>query len=123
MQKQKAKAAELRRAQQQCKARLIQERRVARAEARVARAKEKANQTAKRAQKQRAQKAEKQLQARIKLAKRGKKEGLKPIQKAIRRNQQVVKAAGGGRIEGAASPPPPSQSRSGRSIKTPSRFK
>jgi hypothetical protein len=62
LQLQKAEAAELRRAQQEYKARLLQERRVSRAEAKLAKEKEKAEQAAKQAakqaQKQKAQRAQ-----------------------------------------------------------------
>ncbi|TKA40659.1 hypothetical protein B0A49_13663, partial [Cryomyces minteri] len=107
LQQQRSEAAKVRRAQQQCKARLIQERRVARAEARVAKAKEKANQAAKRAQKKRSQKAEKLLQSRIKLAKKDAKQGSKHPRKPIKKKKQVAEAVSSGEGSGAASPPPP----------------
>ncbi|KAF1936079.1 hypothetical protein EJ02DRAFT_482230, partial [Clathrospora elynae] len=115
LQQQKAEAAEQWRSDQQLKARLIQERRVARAEARVAKAKKKADL----AENQRVQQARKQLQACIKLFKKSRKQGLK----TIKRNKLVMEAAGSSKAGGAAIAYPTSQSQSGRSIKTPSRYK
>ncbi|KAF1939829.1 hypothetical protein EJ02DRAFT_496281, partial [Clathrospora elynae] len=119
LQQQKAEAAKVQKSNQQLKARLIQERRVERAEARVVKAKEKADLVAKRTGNQRVQQAKKQLQARIKLSKNSSKQGLK----TTKRTKTVVEAGGSGRTEDAVLLPLPPQSRSGRCINTPSRFK
>ncbi|KAF2204142.1 hypothetical protein GQ43DRAFT_429232 [Delitschia confertaspora ATCC 74209] len=66
-----------------------QEKRVARAEAKVVREKEKAEQAANRAQKQKAQKAAKLLQQCQKIAQKGKKETLKPPRAATKKKKQV----------------------------------
>jgi hypothetical protein len=118
----KAEEAEARRASQQLKARLIQEARVARAEAQVARAKEKADQAAERAQKQQARRAQQQLQNRLKLAKRGSKKAAKLPQRAIQKKKHDVEAVDVAEAGGAVSRRLQPQSRRGRSIKTPSRF-
>ncbi|KAF1941760.1 hypothetical protein EJ02DRAFT_491177, partial [Clathrospora elynae] len=100
LQQQKAEAAKQRQSNQQLKARLIQERRVARAEARMAKAKKKVDL----AENQRVQQARKQLQARIKLFKKSRKQGLK----TTKRNKPVVEAAGGSKAGGTAIPCPTS---------------
>jgi uncharacterized protein YqgQ len=70
---QKAESAELKKADKLYKAGILQEKRVARAEAGVAREQGKAKQAANRAEKQSAQKAEKALRQRIEPADKGNK--------------------------------------------------
>jgi hypothetical protein len=122
LQLQKSEAADARKASQQLKARLLQEKRVARAEARAARAKEKADQAAERAQKQQAHRAQQQLRDRIKLAARRNKNTSRPKAKATQKKKPAVKAVDAAEAAGAASQPQQPQSRSGRNIKKPSRF-
>ena len=122
LQLQKTEAAKARRASQQLKARLLQERRAARAEARASRAKEKADQAAGRAQKQQACRAQQHYKNRIKLAKKGSKRASRLPKKAIKKKQAVAQAIDAAKASGAALPPLQPQSRRGRIIKTPSRF-
>jgi uncharacterized protein YqgQ len=73
LQLQKAERAELKEANNLYEAHILQEKRVARAEAKVAREHEKAEQAASQAHKQSAQKADKALQQHIKFANKGEK--------------------------------------------------
>jgi hypothetical protein len=77
LQSQKAERAEFKKADKLYKAGVLQEKRVARAKAKVAREQEKAEQAATRAQKQSVRKAEKALQQRIKLADKGNKQAVR----------------------------------------------
>jgi len=119
---QKAERAEAQRASKQLKARLLEERRVARAEAREARAKEKADQASERAQKQQARRAQQRLQNHTKLAKKRSKKPSKLPRKATQKERHGAEAIDAAHAVGAVSQPLQVQSRRGRNIRTPSRF-
>ncbi|PSN58745.1 hypothetical protein BS50DRAFT_666447, partial [Corynespora cassiicola Philippines] len=118
IQLQKSEQAEARRASQQLKARLLQERRIARAAARDARAKQRADEAADRRLKQQARRAQSQLQRRIKLSQKGNKKASKLPSRSIKKEQAQREAVD---VDNASSVASASQSRSGRTIKTPSR--
>jgi hypothetical protein len=122
LQLQKKEAAKVRKANNQLKAKLLQERRIARIEAQAARAKAKADQAAERAQKQQARKAQQQLQNRVKLVKTGIKNTSMLATKAVQKKKTAVKAVNATKAAGTTSRPQQPQSRRGRNIKVPSRF-
>ena len=105
------------------KAGVLQEKRVARAKAKVAREQEKAEQAASRAQKQSAQKAEKALQQRIKLADKGKKKATRLPVGANEQKKQALKVVSGMEDPGVASAAQPVTTRRGRNIKVPNKYK
>jgi hypothetical protein len=119
LQLQKSEQAEARQASRQLKIRLLQERRVARAAARDARAKQRADEAAERRLNQQARKAQRQLQNRIKLSKLGNKKALKPPNRSIKMKKPQREAVD---LDEASSIASTSQTRRGRSIKTPSRY-
>lgn len=119
LQLQKAQQQEIRIANKQLKARLQQEKRVERAAAKEARAREKADQAAKQRLRKQAHKAQQQLQNRIKLAKKGSKRALKATHKVTKRQKSTPAPV---RVDVAASAPSTPASRSGRIIRTPSRY-
>jgi hypothetical protein len=120
---QKAERAYNRKEQRQAKAQAIEARRQARAEARIARQAEKARIAADRASRAAARKAQQRLQQAQKTSQKGKKRSLKASIKAASKNRAVAQPQGGGEASGAAPSPPPSQSRHGRSIRLPSKFR
>jgi hypothetical protein len=119
LQLQKSEQAEARRASQQLKIRLLQERRVARAAARDARAKQRADEAAERRLNQQARKTQRQLQNRIKLSKKGNKKASKPPDRSINKKKPALAPV---RVNEAASTPSTPSSRRGRIIRTPSRY-
>jgi hypothetical protein len=123
LQSQKAERAELKKANKLYKAGVLQEKRVARAKAKVAREQEKAEQAASRAQKQSAQKAEKALQQRNKLADKGKKKAMRLSIEANKRKKQELNVVSGVEDSGAASAAQPVTTRRGRNIKVPNKYK
>jgi len=123
LQSQKAERAEFKKANKLYKAGVLQEKRVARAKAKVAREQEKAEQAASRAQKQSAQKAEKALQQRIKLAAKGKKKATRLPVGANEQKKQALKVVSGMEDPGVASAAQPVTTRRGRNIKVPNKYK
>ncbi|OAG05784.1 uncharacterized protein CC84DRAFT_1205492 [Paraphaeosphaeria sporulosa] len=120
IQLQKSEQAEARRASKKLKERLLQERRIARAAARDARAKQRADEAADRRLKQQARKAQRQLQNRIKLSKKSNEKVLKPSSRSIEKTQAQREAVD---VDEASSVASASQSRRGRIIKKPSRYR
>jgi hypothetical protein len=120
---QKAEKARDREDQRQAKAQNIKVRRKARAEARIARQAVKAREAVERASRAAARKAQQRLQRAQKTSQKGKKRSLKAPIKAVSKNRAVVQPQGGGEASGAAPSPPPSQSRHGRSIRLPSKYR
>lgn len=116
---QKSEEAEARKASKQLKLKLLQERRVARAAAKEARTKRIADEADKRRQNQEARKAQKRLQSRIKLSRRGNKKALKPSYKPTNKKKPALAPV---RVDEAASTPSTPSSRRGRIIRTPSRY-
>jgi hypothetical protein len=120
---QKAEKARDREDQRQAKARDIEARRKARAEARIARQAVKAREAVERASRAAARKAQQRLQQARKTSQKGKKRSLKASIKAASKNRAVAQPQGGREASGAAPSPPPSQSRHGRSIRLPSKYR
>ena len=120
LQLRKSEQAEARRASQELKKRLLQEKRVAHAAARDAREKQRVDKAAKRHLDQQARKARKQLQDRIKIAKRGTKKTSQPTTRSIKTKKPQREPADPDEASSVAST---SQSRSGRIIRTPSRYR
>jgi hypothetical protein len=108
---QKVEKARDRENQRQAKAHDIRVRRKARAEARIAR------------QAVKARKAQQRLQQAQKTSQKGKKRSLKAPIKAASKNRAVAQPQGDGEASGAAPSPSPSQSRHGRAIRLPSKYR
>jgi hypothetical protein len=122
LQHQKAREKEIKASNKQLKARLLQEKRVARAAAREARTRERADAADKRRLRAQARKAQQQHQRRLKIAKNGSQKGFKATPKVTKR-QRLTLAPGRVNREASATPAPATpSSRSGRAIKTPSRY-
>jgi peptide subunit release factor 1 (eRF1) len=96
---------------------------VARAEAKVTREHEKAEQAASRAQRQSAQKAEKALQQRIKLASKGNKQAVRLPIAANKRKEQALEVVSDVEDPGVASAAQPVTTRHGRNIKVSNEYK
>ncbi|KAH5177126.1 hypothetical protein HBI67_211460 [Parastagonospora nodorum] len=120
---QKAEIARDRERQRQAKAQAIELRRKARAEARIVRQAEKAREAADRASRAAARRAQQRLQQAEKIARKGKRHSLKASIKAASKKRVSAQAQGGGEASGAAAGPPPSQSRHGRAIKLPAKYR
>jgi hypothetical protein len=120
---QKAERAHDREDQRQAKAQDIEARRKARAEARIARQAVKAREAVERASRAAARKAQQRLQQAQKTSQKRKKRSLKAPIKAASKNRAVAQPQGDGEASGAAPSPPPSQSRHGRSIRLPSKYR
>jgi hypothetical protein len=118
-QHQKKEQREIQKANQQLKAQLLQEKRVARAVAQEARARERAENATARRLYQQARKAQIQHQKRIKLSEKGNRKASVSTSRPIKKNKSVREAEEGG----AATPAAPAlSSRRGRIIKTPTRY-
>ncbi|KAF1362955.1 hypothetical protein EJ07DRAFT_163521 [Lizonia empirigonia] len=111
LQHQRAEAARLREEQRQEKLQAVQQRRAARAAARLMRQEEKAR------------RAQQRLQRAQKTSQKSKKRSLKASIKAASKKRAAAQPQGGGKASGAAAGPPPSQSRHGRAIKLPSKYR
>jgi hypothetical protein len=120
---QKVERARNHKEQRQAKAQDIKARRKARAEARIARQAVKAREAVERASRAAARKAQQRLQQAQKTSKKGKQRSLKAHIKAASKNRAVAQPQGGGEASGAAPSPQPSQSRHGRSIRLPSKYR
>ena len=123
LQHQKAKAARLRKEKRQEKLKAVQARRAARAAARLMRQGEKAREAANRASRQAACRTQQRLQQAQKTAQRGKKIRLKVATKAGSKKRVATQREGSSEASGAAAGPPPSQSRHGRAIKLPAKYR
>jgi hypothetical protein len=122
LQSQKAERAELKKADKLYKARILQEKRVARAAAKVTREQEKAEQAASRTQKQSAQRAKKALRQRIRLVDRGKKQAVRLPIVSEERKKEAPKVVNGIGDSGVVSAAQPVITRCGRNIKVPNKF-
>ncbi|KAF9728430.1 hypothetical protein PMIN01_13563 [Paraphaeosphaeria minitans] len=118
--RQKADQAEARRANQQLKARLLYERRVARLAATEARKRQRADKALRRRLNQQARRVQKQHQQSIKIARSAPKRPSTPRKQVIRPVQTLSGAVDPG--EGASSASTPS-TRRGRQAKTPSKYR
>jgi hypothetical protein len=98
-------------------------RRQERAEARLLREKQKADQAADQAVRQAARRTAKRLQQTLKLSQKGRRRRVKATVKATTRKAVVVERRGGGEPLGAAAGAPPVQSRRGRKINLPAKYK
>jgi hypothetical protein len=114
---QKAEKARNREDQKQAKAQAIEARREARAEARILRQAEKAREAADRASRAAARRTQQRLKQAQKTSQKGKRYSLKTSNRATAQVQDNAKTSG------AAAGPPLSQSRHGRAIKLPAKFR
>jgi hypothetical protein len=120
---QKVEIARDREGQRQAKAQAIKARRKARAEARIARQAEKAREAADRASRAAARKAQQRLQQAQKTSQRGKQRSLKASIKAASKKRAATQPQAGGEAAAAVAALPSSQSRHGRAIKLPSKYR
>ncbi|KAF7441786.1 Dimer-Tnp-hAT domain containing protein [Pyrenophora tritici-repentis] len=123
LQHQKAEAARLRQERRQEKLQAAQQRRAARLEAQITRQEKKAREAADRASRQAARKAQQQLRQAQKTAQRGKRRCLKIATKAGSKKRAAAQPQGSSEAAGTAAGPPPSQSRHGRAIKFPAKYR
>jgi hypothetical protein len=122
-QHQKAEAARVREEQRQEKLRAVEVRRAARTAAQLMRQEEKVRKAADRASRQAARRTQQRLQQAQKNAQRGKRRRLEAATKAGLKKRAVAQPQGGGEVSGAAAGPSPSQSRHGRAIKLPAKYR
>lgn len=120
---QKAEAAKLREERRQNKAQAIQARRQQRAEARVLREEEKAEKAAEQASRAAARRTQQRLKQALKTSQKGKRISLKATAKAALTQRVAVEPQGGRKASDAAAGSPPTQSRRGRKIKLPAKFR
>jgi hypothetical protein len=123
LQQQKAEANRHREESRQTKAEAVQARRQAKAEARISREKEKAEKAVEHALRAAARRTHQRLKQALKTSKKGKKRSLKAPAKATSRKRAAAQPQGSRDALGAAAAPPPSQSRHGRAIKLPEKYK
>jgi hypothetical protein len=123
LQLQKAEAARLRQERKQEKLQSAQQRRAARVEAQIIRQEKKAREAADRASRQAARKAQQRLQQAQKTAQKGKRRSLKPVIKPAIKKRVATQHEVGGEASAAAAALPPFQSRHGRAIKLPSKYR
>jgi hypothetical protein len=120
---QKAERARIRGDQKQAKLQAAQQRRAARAAARTVRETERARKAADQASRAAARRAQQRLQQAQNMSQKGKRRSLKASVKAASKQRAAAQAQGGGEASGAAASPPPSQSRHGRAIKLPAKYR
>ncbi|KAF2827168.1 hypothetical protein CC86DRAFT_291087, partial [Ophiobolus disseminans] len=120
---QKAEAARLREEKKQAKSQAKQVRREARAEARIVREKEKAEKAAEQASRAAARRTQQRLQNALKATQKGNKMRPKAAAKAALKNRVVAEPQGSREASGAAAGQEPSQSRHGRAIKLPAKYR
>jgi membrane protein involved in colicin uptake len=120
---QKAEKARYREDQKQAKAQAIEARRKARAEATILRQAEKAREAADRASRAAARRTQQRLKQAQKTSQKGKRLSLKASYKAASTNRAAAQAQDNVKALGAAAGPPPSQSRHGRLIKLPAKYR
>lgn len=123
LQHQRAEAARLREVKKQEKLQAAQQKRAARAAAQIIRQEEKARKAADRASRQAARRTQQRLQQAQKTAQRGKRRDLKAATKAGSKKRAAAQPQSGDDASGAAAGPPPSQSRHGRAIKLPAKYR
>jgi hypothetical protein len=123
LQHQRAEAARLRQEKRQEKLQAAQQRRAVRVEAQIIRQEKRAREAADRASRQAARKAQQRLQQAQKTSQKGKKRSLKASIKAAPKKRAAAQPHSSGEASGAAAGLPPSQSRHGRAIKLPAKYK
>jgi hypothetical protein len=120
---QKAEKARVREEKKQTKLQVAQQRRAARAAAQIVRETERARKAADQASRAAARRAQQRLQQAQKMSQKGKKRSLKASLKAASKKRAAAQAQDGGEASGAAAGPPPSQSRHGRAIRLPAKYR
>jgi hypothetical protein len=120
---QRAEKVHDREEQRQAKAQAIKARRTARAEARIARQADKAREAADRASRDVARRAQQRLQQAQKTSQKGKQRSLKASIKAASKRRAAAQPQAGSEAVDTAAGPPSSQSRHGRAIKLPSKYR
>jgi membrane protein involved in colicin uptake len=120
---QKAEKARSREDQKQAKAQAIEAKRKARAEARILRQAEKAREAADRASRAAARRTQQRLKQAQKISYKGKRHSLKAPNKAASTNRAAAQAQGSREASSAAAGLSLSQSRHGRAIKLPAKFR
>jgi hypothetical protein len=120
---QKVKRARVREEQKQAKLQAVQEKRAARAAARIVRESEKTRKAAEQASRAAACRTQQQLQQALKNAQNSKKRSFKAAAKAGSKKRAAALPPGDGEASGAAAAPPPSQSRHGRAIRLPAKYR
>jgi hypothetical protein len=120
---QRAERARIREDQKQAKLQEAQQRRTARAAARRVRETERARKADDQASRAAARRAQQRLQQAQKMSQNGKRRSLKASVKAASKQRAAAQAEGGGEVSGAAASLPPSQSRHGRAIKLPAKYR
>jgi hypothetical protein len=123
LQHQRAEAARLREVKKQEKLQAAQQKRAARAAAQIIRQEEKARKAADRASRQAARRTQQRFQQAQKTAQRGKRRDFKAATKAGSKKRAAAQPQSGDDASGAAAGPPPSQSRHGRAIKLPAKYR
>jgi hypothetical protein len=123
LQQQRAEAARLRQERRQGKLQAAQQRRAARVEAQIIRQEKKACEAADQASRQAACKARQRLQQALKTSQKSKKRSLKASIKAASKKRAAAQPQGSGEASGAAAGLLPSQSRHGRAIKLPAKYR
>ncbi|KAF2828235.1 hypothetical protein CC86DRAFT_289159, partial [Ophiobolus disseminans] len=123
LQHQRAEAARLREVKKQEKLQAAQQKRAARAAAQMIRQEEKAHKAADQALQQAARRTQQRLQQAQKTAQRGKRRDLKAATKAGSKKRAAAQPQSGDDASDAAAGPPPSQSRHGRAIKLPAKYR
>jgi len=123
LQHQRAEAARLREVKKQEKLQAAQQKRAARAAAQIIRQEEKARKAADRASRQAARRTQQRLQQAQKTGQRGKRRDLKAATEAGSKKRAAAQPQSGDDASGAAASPPPSQSRHGRAIKLPAKYR
>jgi hypothetical protein len=120
---QKAERARVREERKQAKLQAVQEKRAARAAARIVREGEKARKAAEQTSRAAARRTQQRLRQALKNAQNSKKRSFKAAAKAGSRKRAAALPPGDGEASGAAAAPPPSQSRHGRTIKLPAKYR
>ncbi|KAF2818318.1 hypothetical protein CC86DRAFT_433867 [Ophiobolus disseminans] len=120
---QKVETAKARKERKQAKAHDTQVRREARAEARILREKEKEEKAAEHASRAAARRTQQRLQQALKATQKGNRMRLKAPTKATLKKKVAVEPQASGKALGVALSLPPSQSRYGRDIKLPAKYR
>jgi hypothetical protein len=120
---QKAERRRVREDQKQVKLQAVQQRRTARAAARVVREKDKARKATEQASRAAARRTQQRLQQALKTAQTGKRRSLNAAANAGSKKRAAAQPQDGRNASGAAAASPPSQSRHGRAIKLPAKYR
>ncbi|KAF2848735.1 hypothetical protein T440DRAFT_400384, partial [Plenodomus tracheiphilus IPT5] len=120
---QKAEKYRQREEARQAKAEAAQLRREARAEAQLLKARQKAERALEKASRAAARRTAQRLQQSLKLSQKGRRRSLKAAVKAASKNTVVIEPQGNREASSAAAAAQPTQSRHGRQITTPARYR